>query len=146
MNAALRNNQTVVVLAQADRSVRTLQDLRDRIASMGGPERRLAFRGYYVPDNDRSNAPRALMTGLDHLWRQIDEGGPDSLPGREGAIVREFMRRAHHYLADVPENGSWFEWLALMQHHGAPTRLLDWTYSPAIAVHFALAHASRTRG
>ena len=30
------------------------------------------------------------------------------------------------------------EWLALMQHYGAPTRLLDWTYSFWIAVFFAL--------
>jgi len=65
---------------------------------------------------------------------------------REVAIVREFMRRAHHYLPNTPRDADWIEWLALMQHHGAPTRLLDWTYSLHVAAHFALVHASREPG
>jgi hypothetical protein len=51
--------------------------------------------------------------------------------------VREFRRRAHHYIRDVPRDDDDLEWLALMQHHGAPTRLLDWTRSPHVAAFFA---------
>jgi hypothetical protein len=57
--------------------------------------------------------------------------------------MREFKRRAHHYLSSVPPDANRLEWLALMQHHGAPTRLLDWTYSLHVAMHFALIHVLR---
>ena len=59
----------------------------------------------------------------------------------ETNMIREFKRRLHHYTANIPSNDADDEWLALMQHHGAPTRLLDFTYSHYVAAYFAFEFA-----
>jgi len=55
----------------------------------------------------------------------------------EIALLREFKRKAHQYISDTPDNRDNLEWLALMRHYGAPTRLVDFTYSHYIASYFA---------
>ena len=59
-------------------------------------------------------------------------------PDQEGRILRIFKRKAHVYLEQPPDPDDDFQWLALMQHHGAPTRLIDFTWSPYVAAFFAL--------
>jgi hypothetical protein len=59
----------------------------------------------------------------------------------EKPLIREFLSRVHHYTADVPDEGDELSCLALMQHFGAPTRLLDWTISPFVAAFFAVEKA-----
>jgi hypothetical protein len=65
----------------------------------------------------------------------------DELFRREYNMVREFRRRLHHYQTSVPHRDNVDEWLALMQHYGAPTRLIDFTYSPYVAAYFAFESA-----
>jgi hypothetical protein len=56
-------------------------------------------------------------------------------------MLRQFQRRAHHYLASPPTLDQRLEWLALIQHHGGPTRLLDFSYSFYVAAFFAMENA-----
>ena len=59
-------------------------------------------------------------------------------PEQEARILRVFKRKAHQFLEQPPDPDDDFQWLALMQHHGAPTRLIDFTWSPYVAAFFAL--------
>lgn len=59
----------------------------------------------------------------------------------EQELLRDFKRAYHQYAAHVPGDSAVIEWLALMEHHGAPTRCVDFSYSIYVAAYFALEDA-----
>ena len=97
------------------------------------------------PDENTSiyikEAARVLNEGFDFIEK--GKKRKRSVFDLERGLLREFKRKCHHYEMNVPEKDDIAEWLALMQHYGAPTRLLDWTYSFFVAVYFALENAEK---
>jgi len=85
----------------------------------------LAYRGV-------ARAEHGLRSGVARLG-----GDPATL---EPHLLRNFIKYAQER-PDVRHDSVW-HWLALAQHHGLPSRLLDWTYSPLVALHFVTEDAS----
>jgi hypothetical protein len=87
----------------------------------------LWFRGESTKHKTTSLVPKVYRPE-----RPVDE-----LLETEYRVFQEFTRCGHQLCDVIPEDD--WEWYFLMQHHGAPTRLLDWSDGALIALHFAIA-------
>jgi hypothetical protein len=57
----------------------------------------------------------------------------------ESPLVRSFLK-----YRDLPDQPLLYQ-LAVAQHHGLPTRILDWTSSPRVALHFTVSNEAHYR-
>lgn len=66
------------------------------------------------------------------------------LGGHFAPLERHLLRNFKKYARrNVVEQDSLWHWLSVAQHYGLPTRLLDWTYSPYVALHFSTANIAQ---
>jgi hypothetical protein len=99
------------------------EDYKTYVAHLEG--RRYLFRGQTEPWRLRTSFHR---TGRADLTRFL-------LEDVQGLHKHLSARTRHVFNLEIPnENGAFFN---LVQHHGYPTPLLDWTYSPYVGAFFA---------
>lgn len=84
-----------------------------------------------------------LSTSLERASEQYSFPS-EGLWDQEQRILYEFKSRAHQFIANLPKENEYIEWLSLVQHYGGPTRLLDFTKSFYIAAFFAMERATKT--
>lgn len=76
-----------------------------------------------------------LVTGLSRLG-----SGTQRVQQLERHLLRNFQKYA---VSEAHLQESCWRWLPFAQHYGLPTRLLDWTFSPLVAIHFATDNPER---
>jgi len=95
-------------------------------------ELRLAFGGETMWWRGHADAVNWVLRPS--VFRKRRNGQPYD----ENALINNFQMRAFGRLGHRPRPCSDLEWLFLAQHYGLPTRLLDWTESPLVALYFAV--------
>ena len=118
----------LMLLAANDYVATSWEDLQRLLFQETWDERLGRFRSPFVYRGSRSRHYQ-LSTSLQRLGGEYHQ--------LENHLLRNFRKYAHDTTQQTIQAASTWDWLALAQHHGLPTRLLDWTYSPYVALHFA---------
>jgi len=113
-------------------TITSLPDYLEYVASQSTGERNVLFRGH-------TESPWKLEPKI----ARLDLRKRFSLQSAEKEMLRDFKRQALPYISHNFKDD--WDWLALAQHHGLPTRLLNWTTNALVALWFAVEKPAKTK-
>jgi hypothetical protein len=92
-----------------------------------------------------NRGPSWFRGHADASWKLLPHYDRLKKPLSETDLLNRFRQNANLLLQTAPRTPRDFGWMFLMQHYGVPTRLLDWTESPLVALYFAVSAESDKR-
>src|SRR5919106_1802097 len=104
------------------------------------PETAIDFEGDISAKTWVFRGLKSSIYGLQPSIERMANSKNMEWPALELLAKLEFKARARIHLSSalIPGDGDDLTWLAQMQHYGIPTRLLDFTYSPFVALYFSV--------
>jgi hypothetical protein len=112
-------------------NVSSWNELNDYLFANTWDASKKRFRGSFAY-RGVGDASYPLSTSLMRLGKMY--------PNLERNLLKQFQKYAQE---GIVQNDTDWHWLSVAQHHGLPTRLLDWTHSPLVALHFATQNLER---